>query len=234
MAQLRLQKYLSQCGIASRRAAEEMIRKGEIFVNGAKASIGQKVDSDKDKIEVKNTAVKPASKKVYIMLNKPRGYICSCSDDQGRSIFDLVKVKEKVYPVGRLDKDSEGLVILTNDGELANKLTHPRYECEKEYEVITDGPLSRKQIEELMAGVFLGDEKTKPCRINRLDDNKFDIILREGKKRQIRRMFEEKGRKVIRLKRIRIKDLGLRRMRPGEWEYLGPKDVRKIQVSGQK
>ena len=228
MTIMRLQKYLSQCGIASRRAAEEMIRKGEIFVNGAKASIGQKIDSNKDKVEVKNTPVKPARNKIYIMLNKPRGYICSCSDDQGRSIFDLVKIKEKVYPVGRLDKDSEGLVILTNDGELANKLTHPRYECEKEYEVITDGPLSRKQIEELMEGVYLGAEKTKPCRINRLDDNKFDVILKEGKKRQIRRMFEEKGRIVIRLKRVRIKNLQLKRLRPGEWTPLGPRDIQKI------
>ena len=205
-----------------------MIRKGEIFVNGERASLGQTIDSESDKVEVKDRAVRPAREKTYIMLNKPRGYICSCSDDQGRSIFDLVKVKERVYPVGRLDKDSEGLVILTNDGELANRITHPRYECEKEYEVITDAPLPRKQLREMEEGVYLDGERTKPCRIKAVAEKKFRVVLSEGKKRQIRRMFKEKGRVVIRLKRLRIKNLELRRLHSGEWARLTSRELQKL------
>ncbi len=225
---MRLQKYLSRCGVSSRRAAEKMIRGGQVLVNGKTASIGQTIDSEKDVVKVKGAAVRPSRTNTYIMLNKPRGYICSCSDEQGSSIFDLVKVKERVYPVGRLDKDSEGLVILTNDGELANRLTHPRYECEKEYEVIVDAPLSRKQLRELEGGVLLDGEMTRPCRIRPLSDKKFLVVLSEGKKRQIRRMFKEKGRVVIRLKRTRIKRLELRRLRPGEWERLTSGELQKL------
>jgi len=243
---IRLQKYLSQCGIASRRAAEEMIGKGMVTVNGMVARIGESVDPDIDEVIVNGKIVRQKGKKIYIILNKPRGYISSCSRAQGPAIVDLVKIEEKVFPVGRLDMNSEGLILLTNDGELANKLTHPRYGCEKEYEVqINSKPqtLNPKQIQDhkpktqnkelsikriFEKGIELEDGTTKPCKVNIIDDRTFRIIIKEGKKRQIRRMCQAVGKKVVRLKRIRIKGLTLGSLETGKWRYLTEREEEEL------
>ena len=221
---MRLQKYLSMCGIASRRTAEEMILRGEVEVNGKVSTIGDKVDPEKDTVKVKGKIVKTDNPRIYIVVNKPAGYICSCSSSQGRSILDLVKVKEKVFPIGRLDKESEGLVILTNDGEMANKLSHPKFESEKEYIVELKSSISELDLDRLRNGVKLLEGETKPCKIVRLGPKLLDITLKEGKRRQIRRMAESVKNYVIRLQRIRIKNIRLGTLKPGEWKYIDVKD----------
>jgi len=221
---MRLQKYLSMCGIASRRAAEEMILRGEVEVNGKVSTIGDKVDPEKDTVKVKGKTVRTDNPRIYIAVNKPAGYICSCSSSQGRSILDLVKVKEKVFPIGRLDKESDGLVILTNDGEMANKLSHPKFESEKEYIVALKSSISELDLDRLRNGVKLLEGETKPCKIVRLGPKLLDITLKEGKRRQIRRMAESVKNYVVRLQRIRIKNIRLGTLKPGEWKYIDVKD----------
>ena len=214
---IRLQKFLSACGIASRRASEELIAKKLVTINGQIARIGDKVDPEKDEVKVKGKSLKSGRPKVYIILNKPVGYITSCSSEQGPSVFDLVRVKEKLFPVGRLDKDSEGLVLLTNDGEFANRLTHPRYGCEKEYLVDSDAPISSDELDRLGRGIKLEEGMTGRCKITRIGPKSLLMVLKEGKKRQIRRMLETMGKKVVRLKRTRIKGFKLGELKPGEW-----------------
>ena len=230
MPQLRLQKYLSQCGVASRRAAEKMISDGLVCINRRLATIGESIDTDKDLVTVKGLEIRPRKDHVYIALNKPRGYISSCSSGQGACLMDIVKIGRKVFPVGRLDKDSEGLMLLTDDGDLANRLTHPRYGCEKEYEVTSAEELKAEELRELRHGIILEDGRTKPCRIRRAGEKKYSIIISEGKKRQIRRMFQHFGKKVVRLKRTRIKDLKLGDLNPGKWRYLGERETEALKV----
>ena len=222
---LRLQKFLSHSGYASRRNSEKLIKDGFVYVNGKKAVIGDLVDPEKDEIIVKNKKVSLPQKYIYIAFNKPIGFISSCSNAQGPSIFDLIKIKEKVYPVGRLDKDSEGLMILTNDGDLANFLTHPRFGCEKEYEVIIDDELNSLEINNFSSGIYLDSVKTKPCYIRKIGNKKYSVILKEGKKRQIRRMFEFFGKRVLKLKRVRIKSVSLNGLKQGSWRYLTRKEI---------
>jgi len=212
------------CGIASRRAAEEMILRGEVAVNGKVSKIGDKVDPEKDKVTVKGKIVKADNPKIYIAVNKPAGYICSCSSSQGRSILDLVKIKEKIFPIGRLDKESDGLVILTNDGDLANKLSHPKFGSEKEYIVELKSGINEQDLDKLRNGVELIEGVTKPCKILRLGPKMLDITLKEGKRRQIRRMAESVGNYVEKLKRIRIKNIRLGQLKPGEWKYIDVKN----------
>ncbi len=228
MPLIRLQKYLSQCGVASRRAAEKMISDGLVCINRRLATIGESIDTDKDLVTVKGLEIRPRKDHIYIALNKPRGYISSCSSGQGACLMDMVKIGRKVFPVGRLDKDSEGLMLLTDDGELANRLTHPRYGCEKEYEVTSAEELKAEELREFRRGIALDDGKTKPCKIRPSGEKKYSIIISEGKKRQIRRMFQHFGKKVVRLKRTRIKDLKLRDLNPGKWRYLGEREIRDL------
>jgi 23S rRNA pseudouridine2605 synthase/23S rRNA pseudouridine2604 synthase len=225
MSQVRIHKYLAQCGVASRRAAEKLIEEGVVCVNGLLAHIGDSIDPDKDRVTIKGKVVENKEQFVYIALNKPRGYICSCSKQQGPSILDIVAIKERVFPVGRLDKDSEGLVLLTNDGELANKLTHPRYGCEKEYMVGLSSDISDSQLDQIKKGVVLEDGHTKPCKAYKISPKEIGIIIAEGKNRQIRRMFQVFGKKVIKLKRLRIKNLKLGSLEKGKWIFLGAKDI---------
>ena len=220
MPSIRLQKYLSQCGVASRRASEKLIEDGLVCINRLLAKVGDSIDPEKDDVTIKGRSVKPKEQKIYIALNKPQGYISSCSRQQGAAIIDLVKIPEKVFPVGRLDKDSEGLVLLTNDGELANKLTHPKYECEKEYVVTVHADVNDAELDSLRKGVLLEEGKTKPCGIKRIGKREFSITLKEGKKRQIRRMFQAAGKKVTKLRRVRIKTLKLGDLGPGKWRHL--------------
>jgi len=228
---MRLQKYIAECGIASRRKAEELIKNGQIKVNGRLVTeMGTQVDPAKDKVLIDGRPIKPEEKKIYIKLNKPRGYVSSCVSQRGeRTVLDLVKaVPYRLFPIGRLDYDSEGLMILTNDGELANKLMHPRYEHEKEYVVDLTMPVTPEALQQIEAGVVLDGEKTLPAKVRKLGEKSFSIVLREGRKRQIRLMVGKVGNIVIRLQRVRIGSVRLGELETGKSAYLTPAEIRTL------
>ncbi|HUT21798.1 MAG TPA: pseudouridine synthase [Candidatus Bipolaricaulota bacterium] len=230
MENIRLQKYLADCGIASRRSAEELILRGKVKVNGKTVKeLGVKVDL-KDKVEFNGKIVKPEQKKIYIMLNKPIGYLSTVKKgkEKGKTVLDLVKVKERLFPIGRLDKDSSGLLILTNDGDLALKLTHPRFEKEKEYSVTVDKEITKSFIEQMKKGVKITEGKTLPAKVKQTDSKNFQIVLREGKNRQIRRMCESLGYRVRSLSRIRINKLKLAGLKSGEFRYLNEEEIKNL------
>ncbi len=209
--QERVQKFISSAGVASRRKAEEFIKSGQVFINGKKAKLGDKVDAKKDVVKVYGKIVKPAENKLYIILNKPKGYVVSKIDPKGKkTVFSLLTddIKTKVWNVGRLDYDTEGLLILTNDGELTQELAHPKYEHEKEYEVTTQEIANDSQLEKLRQGVEIATGLTHPAKI-KTKSGKIFITIHEGKKRQVRRMFSAIGLTVNNLKRIRIGKLHL-------------------------
>lgn len=227
MEKIRLQKYLSQSGVASRRDAEVLIQKGLVKINGQKAKLGDKVDPSFDAITVRDRQIKTtaAEHKIYLILNKPAGYVCTRSDSHAeKTIYDLLPIqyKKTVWPVGRLDKDSCGLLILTNDGELTQKLTHPAFEHEKEYLVRINKPLDRRGSKKLASGLTVDGERFAPCRITAHHGSscQFNIILHEGKKRQIRRMFQAVDRQVLFLERIREGNLTLANLPQGKYKVL--------------
>ncbi len=202
----RVQKYLSSAGVASRRKAEEFIKSGQVLINGKKAKLGDKVDPEKDTVKVYGKLVKTTPEKIYIVLNKPKGYVVSKSDPQHRkTIFSLLpeELRNKVWNIGRLDFDTEGLIILTNDGDLTQELAHPKYEHEKEYEVETQEKPNDSQLDKLRTGVEIATGTTFPAQV-KTRNGKVLITIHEGKKRQIRRMFSTVGLTVTNLKRIRI------------------------------
>ena len=228
---IRLQKYIAGCGLASRRKAEELIGHGKVSVNGQIVDqLGTKIDPAKDQVEVDGVPVRPASKKIYLKLNKPRGIVSSCVSQRGEpAICDLIKdVEERLYPVGRLDQASEGLMILTNDGELANRLMHPRYEHEKEYLVTCRLAVTGYQLQQLKNGIVIEGGRTLPAKIALLGLKEFSIVLREGKKRQIRLMMEAVGNKVVTLKRVRIKNIQLGDLKPGQYRPLTAEELKNL------
>ncbi|HMQ02143.1 MAG TPA: pseudouridine synthase, partial [Candidatus Doudnabacteria bacterium] len=193
--QERVQKFLSEQGIASRRKAEEFIRSGQVSINGRKAKLGDKVDPAKDEVKVYGKVVKRSEQKIYLALNKPKGVVVSKFDPRGRkTVFSLLpeELRTKVHNVGRLDYDTEGLLLLTNDGDLTQELSHPKYEHDKEYEVITDAEPRPAQLEKLRDGIELPTGLTSPAKIKQRS-GKVYITVHEGKKRQIRRMFNAVG-----------------------------------------
>ncbi len=207
----RVQKFISSAGVASRRKAEEFIKSGQVFINGKKAKLGDKVDPENDVVKVYGKIVKPQDEKIYIAMNKPQGYVVSKSDPtRRRTVFDLLpeNLREKVWNVGRLDFDTEGLLILTNDGELTQALAHPKFEHEKEYEIQTQEEPNESQMENLRTGVEISSGTTYPAQVKQRD-GKLRITIHEGKKRQIRRMLAAVGLTVTALKRIRINKLKL-------------------------
>ncbi|MDD4151340.1 MAG: pseudouridine synthase [Candidatus Gracilibacteria bacterium] len=225
MAELmRLQKYLSRAGICSRRKAEEYIEKGFIKINGETATIGQSVNPDIDKVELLDNIVEEEKKLVYYKLNKPRGIVTTCVSKGETGIMDIVDIPTRVFPIGRLDKETTGLILLTNDGRLANYLMHPRYNHEKEYIVETFGPIDDKGIEIMRNGIFILGSYTKKARVERLSSGKFSITISEGKNRQIRRMVEYVGGTVKKLKRIRIENIELGNLEIGEYKELTKKE----------
>lgn len=230
--EIRLQKFLAECGVGSRRAVEKLIAAGKVRVNGEIARIGARIDPSVDKVTVYGNPVKHKEKKVYIKLNKPIGVVSAASDLKETTVVDLIKnAPGRLYPVGRLDMGSEGLMILTNDGALADRLMHPRYEHEKEYEVTVRSPLSDAQLEELRQGIVLDGRKTLAARVSRKGADRFNMVLREGKKRQIRRMVESLGNKVKALKRVRIGNIRLGRLRPGEYDFISPAEISRLSGS---
>ncbi len=225
---MRLQKYIASCGVASRRAAEEIIASGRVSVNGELVTeMGVSVDEYNDVVTVDGRVITLEDQKVYILLSKPRGYVTSASDDHGRpTVLDLVDVKERVFPVGRLDLNTEGLLILTNDGEFANHIMHPRYECEKTYFARTAEPVDEAALDMMRKGVTLEDGfVTSPATVIRKDENKFSVKIREGKKRQVRKMFEAVGGKVLYLRRTAIGELRDTKLEKGQWRYLTNAEV---------
>lgn len=232
--QERLQKILSKCGIASRRKAEEMILQGKVTVNGAVAGLGMKADSAKDHIKVNGRLIKSSGPRVYIMFNKPDRCITSTHDPEGRpTVKDFLKgVKANVSPVGRLDYNSEGLLIMTNDGELANSITHPGNKVSKTYLVKISGVLEDRNIAKLENGIRLEDGTTAPAKVKKIKKTEanswIEITIYEGRKRQIRRMLEQVGHTVIKLRRTRINGLELGRLQPGAFRYLSPEEIKRL------
>lgn len=223
---MRLQKFLSHAGVASRRAAEELIKQGKIKVNGQIITqLGTEIDEYKDRVDYNNKFIKLPEKFIYLALNKPVGYICSQNNEQGKTIFDLIKSKERLFSVGRLDKDSSGLLLLTNDGEFANEMTHPRYEKEKEYFVVLDRNLTPQDKERIERGIMIDGKKLQPCKIDLGKNNSYKIIIKEGINRQIRRMLGRFGYDVKKLKRIRVGKLELKNLKEGQTRPFKKEDI---------
>lgn|SRR5690606_9484071 len=233
----RLQKYMARCGVASRRNCEKIIKQGRVSVNGEIVlTMGIKINPAIDVVRVDGKIINPEKEYIYILLNKPAGYITSVNDPQGRpTVMDLIDgVDNRIYPVGRLDYESEGLLLLTNDGELAYYLTHPKYEIKKQYRVVVAGNPEEKDIETLRKGVDIGDYTTWPAQVERIKTNKensvFRIVIHEGKNRQVRRMFETIGHPVIYLRREKLGNITLGSLKVGEWRYLTQKEVEELKA----
>lgn len=236
-SKLRLQKYLARCGIGSRRACEEYIRQGLVTVDGVVVrEQGVSVDPAVSEVCFRGKPVGEQPKN-YIILNKPKDVICTSSDPQGRRTFlDLLPpMDSRVYTVGRLDRDSEGLLLVTNDGELAARLTHPRHHIPKVYQVWTDAPLNESDVQKFLKGVMHDGEKLTASGVRMAEPNGkgpcFEITLLEGKNRQIRRMFAAVGREVVRLRRVRVGPLELRGLRIGQWRNLAAEEVAALKRS---
>ena len=235
---MRLQKFFSDCGVLSRRAAEAEIAAGKVKVNGVVAQIGVSIDPDVDIVEYKGKRILPrtSEKRHYIMLNKPRGYVTTMQDEKGRpTVANLTSgVGVRIYPVGRLDMDSEGLLLLTDDGEFANQLTHPRHEIPKIYHVTLSKVLTKEELAALRAPMELDGYRLQPVTVKKLAPDTIQINLFEGRNRQIRRMCEAAGLKVIRLQRVAIGELGLGELPLGKWRELTPDEVHYLTAGKKK
>ena len=232
----RLQKYLASCGIASRIKCEEYILQGKVQVNGKVVTeLGTKINPDKDTVKFDGKIVNQAKNLVYILLNKPIGYVTTADDQFGRdTVLDLVKVRERVVPVGRLDMYTSGALILTNDGDFVYKVTHPKHEIEKTYTVTVKGIVKNNEVEQLRKGVTIDDYTTKPAKVKILktdtekDISRLEITIHEGKNRQVRKMCEAVGRKVLALHRSKIGKIGVKDLELGKWRFLQKREVQEL------
>jgi 23S rRNA pseudouridine2605 synthase len=237
----RLQKIISAAGITSRRAAEDLILEGRVRVNGKVVSeLGSKADPGKDHIKVDGKLINPRQPQTYIMLNKPPGYVTTMSDPEKRpTVQDLLKgVRIRVYPVGRLDFNTEGMLLLTNDGDFAHLVTHPSHELPKTYLVKVKGQLDDATLEKLAKGVYLDDGKTAPAKIRKVRKEEanswIEIAIHEGRKRQVRRMMDRVGHSVIRLKRVKIGPLSLGDLPVGAYRHLIAEEVKTLRATAMK
>ena len=240
----RLQKYIARCGVASRRKSEELILSGQIKVNGnVITELGTKVNINTDVVEYNNKVIKHEEKKVYMMLNKPEGYITSASDEKGRkTVLDLIDVEERIYPIGRLDYDSSGLLLLTNDGDIYNKIIHPRVAIDKKYIALCEGKFTEKEIEKFKNGIDIGGYITSNANIEIIDEENIkikktgetsirstvEITIHEGKNRQIRRMCASLNHNVVTLKRVSIGSIKLGNLKKGSWRMLTQEEINYI------
>ena len=232
----RLQKYLASCGIASRRKCEEYISQGKVQVNGKVVTeLGTKINPDRDTVKFDGKIVNQAKNLVYILLNKPIGYVTTADDQFGRdTVLDLVKVRERVVPVGRLDMYTSGALILTNDGDFVYKVTHPKHEIEKTYTVTVKGIVKNNEVEQLRKGVTIDDYTTKPAKVKILktdtekDISRLEITIHEGKNRQVRKLCEAVGRKVLALHRSKIGRIGVKDLELGKWRFLQKREVQEL------
>ena len=228
-SRIRLQKFLADAGVCSRRKGEDYIRKGMVRINGEVVTrLGTTVDPETDRVEVSGKRVRPRMREVYIMLNKPSGYISSCSQPGRKIVLDLVDTDRRVFPVGRLDKDSTGLILLTSDGRIHHRLAHPSFDHEKEYVVTVDKPVADADLHRLESGVALSDGMTRPAKVRRRSKTVFSISLQEGRNRQIRRMAEALGYAVKSLHRVRMGPLRLKDLPPGGWRNLTAAEQREL------
>lgn len=232
MEEIRLQKYLAEAGIASRRKCEEFIIQGRVKINNDVATLGMKVNPETDIILFDDKKIDKKEELVYILLNKPLGYVTTSKDQFSRdSVLDLVKVKQRIVPVGRLDMYTSGALLLSNDGEFVYKITHPKHEIDKTYTVTVKGIVTDEEVEMLRAGVQIEDYITKPAKVKILktdiekDISRLEIIIHEGKNRQVRKMCEAVGRKVQALHRSKIGDIGVKDLKLGTWRYLSQKEI---------
>ncbi|MDQ1403067.1 MAG: rRNA synthase [Actinomycetota bacterium] len=232
---VRLQKVLAQTGFGSRRVCDNLIAEGRVRVNGEIAELGRRVDADHDVIEVDRVPVSVRPGLVYYLLNKPPGVVTTADDPQGRpTVVQLVPEEPRVFPVGRLDFETEGLLLLTNDGDLTHRLTHPSFGVEKEYLAEVDGEPSPGAVTRLRKGVDLDDGPTAPAKVSVVAPNALRIAIHEGRNRQVRRMCEAVGHPVIRLVRIRIGPIAERSLKPGEWRELTPAEVRSLETAAAR
>ena len=241
MEPIRLQKFISDAGIMSRRAAEEEIKKGNVSVNGHIAELGMKIDPKNDVVTYRNKRIIYQKREyTYIMMNKPRGYLCSTVDDRGRKcVTDLLDdVNARVYPVGRLDLISEGMLLLTDDGELKNRLTHPSHSLPKLYRVKVSEKIDEEQLERLSSPMIIDDYEIKPVQVSVGEIDESGTVLKmtlvEGRNRQIRKMCEQVGLTVKRLSRVSIGNLKLNNLPVGKWRYLTPEEVDYLYKSTKK
>ena len=234
--EIRLQKYMAECGVASRRKCEEYILEGKVKVNGKIVNeLGTKINLNKDKVEFENKEIRLENKKIYILLNKPIGYVTTSDEQFGRDkVLDLVKVKERIVPVGRLDMYTSGALILSNDGDFVFKITHPKHEINKTYTVTLKGKVTNDEVTKLRQGVDIGDYTTKPAKVKilKIDEEKgvsrLEIVIHEGKNRQVRRMCESIGKKVLALHRSKIGDISVKDLELGKWRFLTQNEVKKL------
>ena len=223
---MRLNKFLSNSGVASRRKCDELISQGKVFVNGKVVSeLGLQINEKKDKVMVEGKQIKLPSSFVYIKLNKPKGYACTAHDEKGRkTIYELIDTDERLFSIGRLDYDTEGLILLTNDGDFANKVAHPKYAIEKEYRVTIEGQIKESELAVLRNGVVVDGERMPSAKVEFLsEDDKFtklSVVIDEGQNRQIRRMFEAIGKSIRLLKRVRIGQVRLGGLKRGDYRDL--------------
>lgn len=227
----RLQKIFSASGVCSRRTAEEYLKQGRVAVNGITAELGAQADPDVDLITLDGVPVTAGHRRTYLMLNKPRGYVTTLSDERGRkTVADLVSgCGARVWPVGRLDLDSEGLLLMTDDGEMTNKLIHPSHEVEKEYLVWVKGEITPQTLEKLSRPMTLDGQKLRPAKVARRGECSLSIIIHEGKNRQVRRMCASVGLTVTRLKRIREGELRLGELPVGKWRPLTEEEMKLLE-----
>lgn len=228
----RLQKFMARCGIASRRKCEEIILSGKVKVNDEVVNeLGAKIDPLRDTVIVNDKLIKPEEKKLYIALNKPEGYLSTVKDDRGRkTLLDLVKVDERIYPIGRLDYDTSGLILLTNDGDIYNNIMHPRVEKNKRYIAVIKGCPDESKLNKFKSGIDIGGYITAPSDIKvlKMENNNTEVLItiHEGKNRQIRKMCEKIGHPVLKLKRVAIGNIKLDNLEKGHWRFLTDDEVK--------
>ena len=229
MALMRLQKFLSAAGVCSRRKGETLITAGRVLVNGQTVTVlGTKIDPAIDRVVVDGRQVVADAQRIYLALHKPEGIVTSCEQKNIPVVTDLIDLEARVYPIGRLDKDSTGLVLLTNDGPLHHRLLHPSYDHEKEYDVTVAQPVPEGALRRLARGMPMMGTRTRPARVTRISASRFRIVLQEGKNRQIRRMVRKVGHKVLRLHRVRVANIRLGNLKPGTWRHLTPAEVKAL------
>ena len=239
MEPIRISKYFTDCGVMSRRAADAAVERGEVKINGVTAELGQKVDPDVDTVTWKGKKIVLPSTpaKLTVMLNKPRGYLTTLSDDKGRhTVAELVAdAGVRLYPVGRLDMDSDGLLILTNDGDLANKLTHPSHNVEKVYLAYVDGHVTAEQLNNMTQPIEIDGKMTSPARVRKAAYNQvetaLEVTIHDGRNRQVRRLCEREGLRVRKLTRVAEGPLLLGDLEEGKWRRLSDKEIRKLKGS---
>jgi len=228
---MRLQKFMADCGVASRRKCEEYILSGKVAINGQIVTqLGTQVDLEKDEVLYDGLKLTQPKERIYIMLYKPIRVMSTASDPEGRTtVLDLVQLPERLYPVGRLDYYTEGLILMTNDGDAAYHLLHPKYEVEKEYIAVIKNRIEHEEILKLQSGVIIDDVKTSPCKAKVVEitehTTSISIIIHEGRNRQVRKMLESIGKDVLHLTRIRHGELQLTGLKSGEWRYLTPEEI---------